>query len=69
MGAVRSRHGPVATIVWEQIREAQQTADLAMMVRERLGVKTFDEVTDPALQRLIREGTEEQLIRWLEAGL
>jgi hypothetical protein len=26
-------------------------------------------VTDPALQRLIREGTEEQLIRWLEAGL
>ena len=28
-----------------------------------------DEVTDPALQRLIREGTEEQLIRWLEAGL
>ena len=40
-----------------------------MIVRERLGVTTFDEVTDPALQRLIREGTEEQLLRWLEAGL
>jgi hypothetical protein len=50
MGAVVSRHGPVATIVWEQIREAQQTADLAMLVRERLGAKAFDEVTDPAMQ-------------------
>ena len=67
--AFASLHGPVATIVWEQIREAKQAADLAMMVRERLGVTTFDEVTDPALRRLIREGTEEQLIRWLEAGL
>jgi hypothetical protein len=66
MGAVMSRHGPVATIVWEQIREASQTANLAMMVREQLGVKSFDEVTDPALQKLIREGTPEELIRWLE---
>ncbi len=66
MGAVLSRHGPVATIVWEQIREARQTADLAMLVRERLGVKTFDEVTDPESQRLIREGSSEELIQWLE---
>jgi CheY-like chemotaxis protein len=39
----------------------------AMMVRERLGVKTFDEVTAPDMQRLIREGSSEELIRWLEA--
>ena len=58
MGAARSRHGPVACIVWEQMREAAQTANLAMMVRERLGVHTFDEVTAPAQQRLIREGFE-----------
>jgi len=67
MGAVISRHGPVAPIVYEQMREAKQTADLAMMVRERLGVKTFDEVKDPEQQRLIREGTDEELIKWLEA--
>jgi len=66
MGAVISRHGPVAPIVYEQMRECSQTADLAMMVRERLGVKTFDEVTDPELQRLIREGSDEELIEWLE---
>jgi hypothetical protein len=66
MGAVCSRHGPVATIVWEQIREARQTSDLAMLARERLGVKTFDEVTDPDNQRLIREGPSEELIQWLE---
>ena len=66
MGAVQSRHGPVATIVWEQIREAAQTANLAMMVRERLGVATFDEVTDPEMQQLIQAGTSEELIRWLE---
>ena len=66
MGAVPSRHGPVATIVWEHIREAKQEADLAMMVREALGVRTFDEVADPALQQLIREGTTEELLSWLE---
>ncbi len=66
MGAVISRHGPVATIVWEQIREVLQTANLAMMVRERLGVRTFNEVTDTDMQRLIREGTSAELIRWLE---
>jgi hypothetical protein len=66
MGAVISRHGPVATIVWEQIREASQTANLAMLVRERLGVRSFDEVTDPDLQKLIREGADADLIRWLE---
>jgi hypothetical protein len=67
MGAVLSRHGPVATIVWEQIREAAQAANLAMLVRERLGAQSFDEVTDPAMQTLIREGSEEELIRWLES--
>jgi hypothetical protein len=67
MGAAISRHGPVACIVYEQMQEASQTADLAMMVRERLGVRTFDEVTAPDMQRLIREGTSEELIRWLEA--
>lgn len=67
MGAVVSRHGPVACIVWEQMQEASQTANLAMMVRERLGVRTFDEVTAPEMQRLIREGSSEELIRWIEA--
>ena len=66
MGAVPSRHGPVATIVWEHIREASQEANLAMMVREALGVKTFDEVTDPDLQALIRDGSTEELLTWLE---
>ena len=66
MGAVLSRHGPVATVIWEQLGEAAQAAQLAMCVRERLGVKTFDEVKDPAHQHLIREGTLEELIRWLE---
>ena len=67
MGAVASRHGPVACIVWEQMQEAAQTANLAMMVRERLGVRTFESVTAPEMQRLIREGSGEDLIRWLEA--
>ncbi len=66
MGAIQSRHGPVSSLIWEQIREASQTANLAMMVREKLGVKTFDEVKDPKLQKLISEGTEEELVRWLE---
>jgi hypothetical protein len=66
MGAVMSRHGPVATIIWEQIREASQTANLAMMVRERLGATTFDDVTDPGMQELIRSGADEALIKWLE---
>ncbi len=65
MGAVMSRHGPVPTIIWEEIREAAQTANLAMMVREKIEVKTFDEVKDPEMQRLIKEGTDEELIRWL----
>jgi hypothetical protein len=67
MGAVASRHGPVATIVWEQIREVAQAANLAMMVRERLGAKTFGDITDSGLQQLIREGSDEELIRWLES--
>ncbi len=66
MGAVQSRHGPVTSLIWEQIRECVQTANLAMMVREKLGVKTYDEVKDPKLQKLISEGTEEELVRWLE---
>jgi hypothetical protein len=66
MGAVISRHGPVPCIVYEQMRECKQTADLAMMVRERLGVTTFDDVKDPAMQKLIREGSDAELIQWLE---
>ncbi len=66
MGAVMSRYGPVPTIIWEEIREAAQTANLTMMVREKLGVKSFDEVTSPEMQKLIREGTDEQMIKWLE---
>ena len=30
-------------------------------------VRTFDDVTDPEMQSLIREGSSEELIRWLEA--
>ena len=66
MGHVMSRHGPVPTIIWEEIREASQTANLAMMVREKLGVKSFDEVKDPEMQKLIKEATDQQLIEWLE---
>lgn len=66
MGAVPSRHGPVATRTWEAIREAVQHADLAMLVRQRLGAKTFDEVTDPAMQKLISEGSVQELVLWLE---
>jgi len=66
MGAVQSRHGPVATIVWEHIREAKQEAELAIMVREALGVKTFDKVTDSEMQRLIKDGSTEELLAWLE---
>lgn len=66
MGAVMSRHGPVATIVWEQIREAAQTANLAMMVRECLGAGTFDDVEDETLRKLITDGSSEQLLEWLE---
>jgi len=66
MGAVMSRHGPVASIVWEQIREAAQTANLAMMVRERLGAGTFDDVKDETLRKRITDGSREQLLEWLE---
>ncbi|MCM8773056.1 MAG: hypothetical protein NC922_08420 [Candidatus Omnitrophica bacterium] len=65
MGHVISRHGPIPTIIWEEIREAAQTANLAMMIREKLGAKTFDDVKDPEIQKLIKEGTDEQLIRYL----
>ena len=66
MGAVRSRHGPVATRTWEAIREGIECADLAMLVRERSGAKRFDDVSDPALKKLISEGSREDLILWLE---
>ena len=66
MGAVMSRHGPVASIVWEQIREAAQTANLAMMVRERLDAGTFDDVKDETLRKRITDGSSEQLLEWLE---
>jgi hypothetical protein len=66
MGAVMSRHGPVPTRTWEAIREAIQTADLAMLVRERSGASKFEEVRDPALRKLISEGSSDELIAWLE---
>jgi hypothetical protein len=66
MGAVESRHGPVSTRTWEAIREAIQHADLAMMVRERLGAGSFEEIQDDQLRKLIEDGSEEQLILWLE---
>jgi len=66
MGCVMSRHGPVATRTWEAIREAVEHANLAMLVRERLRVKTFEEVKDPVLQKLIADGSREELIIWLE---
>ncbi|HJN14692.1 MAG TPA: hypothetical protein QGH10_04350 [Armatimonadota bacterium] len=66
MGAVISRHGPVPTRTWEAIREAIQTADMAMLVREKVGADRFEDVTDPALQELIAEGTADELIGWLQ---
>jgi len=66
MGSVQSRHGPVPTRTWEAIREAIEHANLAMLVRERLGVATFDEVIDPALCKLVTDGSREELILWLE---
>ncbi len=66
MGAVMSRHGPVATRTWEAIGEATQHANLAMLVRERLGVATFDGIKDPAIQRLVAAGTSDELIGWLQ---
>ncbi|MBI3923735.1 MAG: hypothetical protein HY318_20105 [Armatimonadetes bacterium] len=66
MGAVMSRYGPIPIRTWEATREALQHADLAMLVRERLGVKVFEEVKDPALQKLISEGSVEELVGWLE---
>lgn len=68
MGAVMGRFGPVPTIIWEEIREAAQTANLAMMVREKLGVKTFDEISSPEMQKLVKEGKDEELIKFLVSG-
>lgn len=69
MGAVLSRNGPVASIVYEHYREMMQTSQLAMMVREVLGVSRFDDVTDPWMQSLITSGNSEQLISWLETAM
>jgi hypothetical protein len=55
-----SRHGPVATMAWEAIREAVQHADLASMVKERAAAD------DKAAQELVANGSVEQLIEWLE---
>src|SRR5262249_310648 len=63
---LRSRHGPVPTRVWEAIREASQHVNLAVLVRERLGKKTFDDITDPQIKRLVTAGTVEELLAWLE---
>jgi len=62
-----SRHGPIATRTWEAIREGIQHANLAVMVRERLGAASWEDVTDEAAQTLIREGSVDELLAWLEA--
>ncbi len=63
-----SRHGPIATRVWEAIGEAAVHANLAVMIREKAGAATTDELEDPELKRLVSEGTVEELLGWLEAG-
>ena len=63
-----SRHGPIATRAWEAIGEAAVHANLAVMVREKAGAATTDELEDPELQRLVSEGTVEELLGWLEAN-
>ncbi len=55
-----SRHGPVATPAFEGIREGIQAANLATMVKERAAA------TDEEAQTLIKSGSPEELIRWLE---
>ena len=62
-----SRNGPVATRTWEAIREGTQHADLAMMVREKLGAKAFEDVQDEAMRKLVAQGSVEELLAWLEA--
>ena len=37
-----------------------------MLVREKVGADRFEDVTDPALQELIAEGTADELIGWLQ---
>jgi len=61
-----SRHGPVPTRTWEAIREGIQHANLAVMVRERIGADTIDAIEDEAVQKLVSEGSFEDLINWLE---
>lgn len=55
-----SDHGPVATFSWEKVRLAIQTADLAMMVKERAASD------DAEAQSLIGNGSMGQLLVWLE---
>ena len=48
--------------------EAAVHANLAVMIREKAGAATTDELEDPELKRLVSEGTVEELLGWLEAG-
>ncbi|MDI9583411.1 MAG: hypothetical protein QM473_04265 [Acidobacteriota bacterium] len=61
-----SRLGPVSTRPWEAIREGIQHANLAMMVRERTGAASFDDLPEGEPKRLVESGTVEQLLDWLE---
>jgi hypothetical protein len=63
---LRSRHGPVPTRTWEAIREGTQHTNLAVMVREKLGKKTFDQITEPRLKKLVETGSVDELLEWLE---
>jgi hypothetical protein len=66
MGALPSRHGPVATRTWEAIQEGAQEANVALLVRERVGAKVFEDIKDEAVKKLVTDGKSEELIRWLE---
>ena len=55
-----SAHGPVSTFAWEMVRSGIQTADLALMVKERAAAG------DEQAQALIRTGAMRDLLIWLE---
>lgn len=55
-----SAHGPVATYAWEAVREAIQTTDLALLVKEK--AKPGDE----AALGLVKGGGMDALLDWLE---
>ena len=59
-----SRYGPVPTRTWEAIREAIQHANLAQMVKEHPDAQPLE--LDETIKKLIRDGSTQDLIEWLE---